>query len=72
MLAAANELNLETDYLWQHKGEVKPLAPEHQNGMEEPEKGKPPEPEDSVGTLFPYYPAVWKSAETRTAYFFEI
>ena len=54
MLADANELNLETDYMWQPKGEVKPLAPEHQNGMEEPEKGKPPEPEDSVGTLFPY------------------
>ena len=54
MLADANELNLETDYMWQPKGEVKPLAPEHQNGMEEPEKGKPPEPEDSVETLFPY------------------
>ena len=54
MLAAANELNLETDYMWQPKDEVKPLAPEHQNGMEEPEKGKPPEPKDSTGMLFPY------------------
>lgn len=54
MLAAANELNLETDYMWKPKDEVKPLAPEHQNGMEEPEKGKPPEPKDSTGMLFPY------------------
>lgn len=54
MLAAANELNLETDYMWQPKGEVKPLAPEHKNGFEEPEKGKPPESEVSVKSLFPY------------------
>ena len=54
MLAAANELNLETDYMWQPKGEVKPLAPEHKNGFEEPEKGKPPESEVSVESLFPY------------------
>lgn len=53
MLAAANELNLETDYLWQPKDEVKPLAPEHKNGFEEPEKGKPPEPRDETGNLFP-------------------
>lgn len=54
MLAAANELNLETDYLWQPKDEVKPLAPEHKNGFEEPEKGKPPEPREETGNLFPY------------------
>ena len=54
MLAAANELNLETDYMWQPKGEVKPLAPEHKNGFEEPEKGKPPESEVSVESLFHY------------------
>ena len=54
LLVATNELNLETDYLWQPKDEVKPLAPEHKNGFEEPEKGKPPEPEESVGSLFPY------------------
>ena len=54
MLHQSVELNLETDYLWKPKDEVRPLATEGDEGAAKPENGRPQEEAPEPPTPFHY------------------
>ncbi len=54
MLQQSLELNLETDYVWKPKDEVRPIATDSDEGAAKPQNGKPPEEASGKPTLFPY------------------
>ena len=54
MLHQSMELNLETDYLWKPKDEVRPLATEGDEGAAKPENGEPQKKAPEPPTPFHY------------------
>jgi len=54
MLQQGLELNLETDYVWKPKDEVRPIATDGDEGAVKPQNGKSPEEASGKATLFPY------------------
>ena len=54
MLQQSLELNLETDFVWKPKDEVRPIATDGDEGAAKPQNGKPPEEASGKPTLFSY------------------